>query len=46
MKAVSDFYNIISGCEAKNDLLMTGVVIQIIWLSLCYDKECLVQELA
>lgn len=44
MIAVSDFYNIVSGCEAKNDILMTCVVIQIIWLSRCYDKECLAQE--
>jgi len=44
MRAVSDFYNIISGCEAKNDLLMTCVVIEIIWLSICYDRECMAQE--
>ena len=44
MKAGGDFYNILSGVAAKEAFYFTGVIASIVWINLCYQKECFVDE--
>ena len=44
MKAGGDFYNILSGVAVKEAFYFTGVVASIVWINLCYQKACFVDE--
>jgi hypothetical protein len=44
MKAVADFYNIMTAGEVKGMFLTTFIAISVVWIQLAYRKRCIDDE--